>query len=453
MSELRWGSDQVYTTTASTLDARKQQIPISDLPRTIQDAVQVTRQLGVRYLWVDALCIIQGSDSEAIRDWQRESAKMSDVYSGAFLTLAAASSSSVHQGIFATRKNQYQIGCSIPYTSLSQPNTSSTLLVCEERPDFADTLKESLHSRGWTLQERHLSKRILYYNSEQISFECRYSIILESESGSRHSTLLQRPAYTKLPGRELYSGVYRISAVKEGLTMSGNELDWNHIVEDYTSRNLSHEQDKLPALSGMAHLYHQSIGDDYLAGLWKTTICDGLLWEHKPTYRYEKTTKRSRPSQYRAPSWSWASLDGNVRYPGSLQPQGPDHNASLVDYHITLAGIDPFGQVSDGWISIRGQLKRVRFTGNRYRKLVNLHYGEEHSEVTTSLDMILTGEAHKVGQGELPEPWCLLLRGGGAGLILTPTENKVREFERLGTFLTHSPDWCDGWKEETITIV
>ncbi|KAF2179911.1 HET-domain-containing protein [Zopfia rhizophila CBS 207.26] len=99
-----WGSDPTLTTTASSLETRKKGIHMMDLPQTIYDAVVITRRLGIGYLWVDALCILQGTDDLAITDWKRESSKMADIYGNAFLTIAAAAPRSGREGIYFSRK-------------------------------------------------------------------------------------------------------------------------------------------------------------------------------------------------------------------------------------------------------------------------------------------------------------------------------------------------------------
>lgn len=81
-----WGKAQNYTTTLATLDEFRHDIDESRLPKTITDAVALTRALGLEYLWVDALCIIQGNPE----DWERQSSKMHQVYSNAYLTICAS---------------------------------------------------------------------------------------------------------------------------------------------------------------------------------------------------------------------------------------------------------------------------------------------------------------------------------------------------------------------------
>lgn len=90
---------------------------------------------------------------------------------------------------------------------------------------------------------------------------------------------------------------------------------WDHILQLYTARNLTNPHDKLPALSAMAQRYSQSTGADYLAGLWKPTFRQDLLWQHHPSYPYITVSDGGNPMRggdYRAPSWSWAAVDGVI---------------------------------------------------------------------------------------------------------------------------------------------
>jgi hypothetical protein len=97
-----WGKSLAYTTTTKNLQAHKQDggIEYAQLPKTLQDAVFLTRYLGIRYLWADCLCILQ--DDKA--DWEYEASRMADVYSNAYLTIAATRASHCGEGFLQARK-------------------------------------------------------------------------------------------------------------------------------------------------------------------------------------------------------------------------------------------------------------------------------------------------------------------------------------------------------------
>ena len=96
-----WATGQTLTTTRENLATHKDEIPFERLPRTIKDAITITRDLGIQFLWVDALCIVQDSlDGE---DWQRESAKMGSIYGNAYVTIAAEISENCTDGFLNER--------------------------------------------------------------------------------------------------------------------------------------------------------------------------------------------------------------------------------------------------------------------------------------------------------------------------------------------------------------
>lgn len=95
-----WGKDKLITTTSQTIASHLSGIPLAVLPKTFGDAVTLTRNLGLRYLWIDSLCIIQDSRE----DWQIESSKMADIYHNSFLTIAAISSPDSRGGCFCPEK-------------------------------------------------------------------------------------------------------------------------------------------------------------------------------------------------------------------------------------------------------------------------------------------------------------------------------------------------------------
>ena len=137
-------------------------IATSALPQTIQDAITVTRKLGLRYLWVDALCIIQ--DSALDRD--TELTKMDRIYQNAQLTKSAASAERSQDGFLANRlwRRDNRPSTSFLRIPYAYPNGERGNVLLRESYTYYP-LKESLNRRGWALQGRVLSSRILIYSS------------------------------------------------------------------------------------------------------------------------------------------------------------------------------------------------------------------------------------------------------------------------------------------------
>ncbi|KAH7132714.1 hypothetical protein EDB81DRAFT_659823, partial [Dactylonectria macrodidyma] len=135
---------------------------------------------------------------------------------------------------------------------------------------------------------------------------------------------------------------------------------WNYLVEDYTRLKLTHEVDRLPALSGIAVSASKVISSEhntksphtitYIAGIWSTHLPAALFWTCSPT--------SYRPRCYRAPTFSWASVEGAISYhPPLIRSRGGYDTywvCEILGFSSTAKGLDPHGQVSSGWIEVRG---------------------------------------------------------------------------------------------------
>lgn len=130
----------------------------------------MTRQLNIRYLWVDSLCIIQGQNSEATNDWEVESQKMDQVLRNAYFTLMASGSPSAHDGLFPERREQDRF-TEIPVISGDLGRSDVGYLGPD--PSERSFFDEDLHRRGWVFQEAFLSTRALSFGSSELSWRCR----------------------------------------------------------------------------------------------------------------------------------------------------------------------------------------------------------------------------------------------------------------------------------------
>ena len=161
-----WGLSRHIVTDTTNLELHKTRIPYSCLPKTFQDAILLTKSIGIRYLWIDSLCIIQDN----IQDWKNEAAKMADVYGNAYCTIAATGSHGDQEGVFIPRAEQDV--CNLKY------GESNTKILVTSIEDDISALKE-LHSdsplsnRAWTLQEKLLSRRIIHFTRSRAIWECR----------------------------------------------------------------------------------------------------------------------------------------------------------------------------------------------------------------------------------------------------------------------------------------
>ena len=282
-----WGNSCTFKATSANINALKASIPFTELPKTIRHAIIVAYRLGIRYLWVDALCIIQGTDRIALTDWRSESSRSQHIYQGAFITIAATSAASSEDGLFQ----------GLPAMRTASPPLKSgakndnLLYIGPDPPPYLAHM-EPLNSRGWALQEKILSNRILSYGKAGLSWQCRKSQHLETV---RDSDLTQSERLTYLNEEDII------------------HKDWRTIIEDYSGRNLTNGHDRLVALYGLSAAISNKNKDKYLAGVWKSDLAVQLLWRHSKKGSKPRSHYKRQP-QYLAPSWSWASVEGKIEF-------------------------------------------------------------------------------------------------------------------------------------------
>ena len=325
-----WGlPNKTFLTTRDTIAEMKAGFPIGDAPATFRDAIRVTRCLGIRYLWIDSLCIIQRDD-----DWKLEASRMGSVYANSFLTIAAANAKDDNDGFLCTRTDVL--------TSLKiMSSTGRSAQVYLQTQDdginvHAYNTKQPLDTRGWTLQERYLPQRTLQFGSTEISWECQCTKSHESQtdhySGISHSTLLLKPYPTD-------SGGFSYSS-------------WYTMVFMFTGRALRYDTDKLPALSGLATEVAKFNQGTYYAGLWWEDMASGLLW-----YR-GCASELDKPSAFLAPSWSWASLNGHLIYddqPAKVKLA----DVAFHDCELERELGKPYGAVKSGWLHLSAPIVKL----------------------------------------------------------------------------------------------
>ncbi|KAH8683333.1 heterokaryon incompatibility protein-domain-containing protein, partial [Tricladium varicosporioides] len=244
---------------------------MSSLPKTFEDAVVITRFLGIRYLWIDALCILQDCED----DWRVQAANMAQVYKNSFLTISAVDSEDSRGGCFLPRPPMTRL----KFKPLDSP---SEIFFAQHTPYGPLSRKTKLDNRAWCFQEMVLSPRVLLYGHEMMGWLCNSTKLHENS---------QSPISLPKRGSRL---------LEEYNGQRNHTLSWMKLVEDYTSRDLTFERDKLPACLTK---------DYYLAGLWRKDLLVLFLW--RVTFGYNKMIS-DRTTQCQAPSWSWASINGAV---------------------------------------------------------------------------------------------------------------------------------------------
>ncbi|CAJ2505763.1 Uu.00g131570.m01.CDS01 [Anthostomella pinea] len=317
--------------------------------RTFRDAFEIIERLGVRYLWIDRLCIVQDS----AEDWRVEALTMQTVFRHGFLNIAALGSADDEGGCFHEPNPSLIAPTILDLGPRDGKLASFYRLDAEDWAWQSAFVGEPLLSRAWVLQERILATRTLYFGSKQVFWECYESNCCETipkwRLMLRHRS--RNPSLQEPAG----SDTWKILIDPGDRSIIGATTGWLDVVGTYCQCSLSSPDDKLVALSGLAKhmggvLTRRGAGQSvYLAGLWQDTMPESLLWKPK--------ARAHRPPSYRAPSWSWAALDGDLNF---VQYPVCKWHVNLVNAMTTPRAIDPAGELTGGTIWLRGPLVQVR---------------------------------------------------------------------------------------------
>lgn len=381
-----WGTCPQTKTTQSTIHDHLAGILVSALPATTRDAIRLCQALDIPYLWVDSLCILQDDPD----DWRSEASEMASIYGRSALTITTPHNSHCDQILsdpdMKQRENphwpklpwEHRRGGKIVTGSVTvRPRLLSSS--GDPFPLSNGNSNPPWMTRGWTLQEWLLSPRVLHCGRERV-WDCYETWHTESRR-TWSSTFASALNDTENASDGLASHIFaRLARLDPNIRGGGLDTHWARLVEEFTSRTLSREMDKLPAMSGLAakfmeHSHAKAPGARYLAGLWNykginpfegrtyptSQIPLGLLW------RRSGAEPMRSPADYRAPSWTWAALDGPVR---SFHLHWPLNYASdrfkaskiisLLEVQNATCVYDPpdsCSLVQTGWIDATGLLK------------------------------------------------------------------------------------------------
>lgn len=375
-----WGEAQPHQTTTSNVSAYSAGIDTFLLPQTIRDAISVTRTLGLQYLWVDSLCIVQDSDEDKLHELGRM--HLIDRY--AYFTIIAASAERVSDGFLQHRRANHGItllflcpvrppapGKSVEDVLRVGKVRATSLGITEHGTVLSggDSASEPIHKRGWCLQELYMSPRALIFTSETLRFRCQ-QITKNIGNSFYHlaSTELRLPDVLFCP--DASPPMERRS--KEWWAI---HRAWFDIVHQYARRTIGQASDKLVACGALAEAFHRVLGSDYLAGLWRDTLLQDLLWVRMEDDRLRRKTGDIRPAQYCAPSWSWAAVEGAVRIRTEPELVDVQTVAEVVRCDVALNDQDlPFGEVTGGVLVLRAALIQPECA---------LRFGSSRDEVPT----------------------------------------------------------------------
>ncbi|KXX73279.1 hypothetical protein MMYC01_210630 [Madurella mycetomatis] len=349
-----WRRGETMKLETARLGEYSRQVRLESLAPTLRDAVTVTRKLGLRYIWIDALCILQDADEV---DKQLELGTMGDTFSNAEVVIAAAAAWESSESFFVDQSPLYMSPCLIGVqgTVSGSRNSHGDFRAIYALPSRKYTHNSSdlscsrIRTRAWVFQEERLARRVVYFGDHQITVRCNAC----QESAQQVEFALGRRAKVRpypntirpdvvgfaleLLKRRLSGWTAALKSRIPNLSHRGwrrspapqarieeesglpfdymGDLDgpprqlqtwvWWSLIEQYSIRSMTVSTDKLPAIQGLAARVQQRI-----------------------RARQAETESRSVKPPFRAPSWSWASVDGAIK-----------NNSLAGDSNSTATGI------------------------------------------------------------------------------------------------------------------
>lgn len=454
-----WGIGRgMPQTTKNTLEAHRQNIAWDSLPKVFQEAMLLTKALGVHYLWADALCIVQDDPADRLR----ASFEMDNIFGNALLTIAATSAADPTKSLFVPKTQSFKI------QATDNKGTLSKIYVREQPPHYSfkapfvegahmndwelpfnttqeDNARTPLLRRAWAYIERLLSPRVLHFTESEMILECREAFQCEcgriddtifdarmTDSVKREFANATAQRGDNSDGEYVDSLASRLVATSltadtvAGAAETSNALElWSYIVTEYTARNLTNDEDRLLAIAGVAKSFLAATGSGYIAGHWINNTL-GLLW-----YPNEGTHCR-RPrhvSGHNVPTWSWASVEGS---PILFDNASAMDLACSVSFPSDQVGL--FSPVSGDTAEMRAAMAcEVTFHENSLSECFLTRNG---ISVEFQPDVIpLRGEdAVKAGEMLICVLVSMSFRSSILGLILKKSPNKVSKYRRVGRF-------------------
>ncbi|KAJ0117896.1 hypothetical protein J7T55_014346 [Diaporthe amygdali] len=286
-----WGDGVMFRLLKDNIEELKQDIPISQLPKVFQDALYAATEIGVCYIWIDSLCIIQDSEE----DWTHEAKRMGDVYLYGEFNIAATGYENGSFGLFNERKALSHVHPPLRFECVLRSEYKSKrsfdgIYVRVSEIEFGQEILSSfLMQRAWVAQERVLSAATLHYTPGKVWWECSHLVANEAFS----------------PSIPIWDDVQLSPAggIRSLNTKSEREdiySFWNKFIGYYAGADMTYDQDRFPAAAGIARVLSELIDDNLIAGIWEGDLVRSLVMN-----RY--CSRASIPSVQLAPSWSWAS--------------------------------------------------------------------------------------------------------------------------------------------------
>jgi hypothetical protein len=401
---------------------KREGIRLEELPKTFREAIDFATHIEkVGYIWIDALCVLQDERD----DWLSQSVQMDQVYGNSYLNLSATASNNSEGGLYVTRAHELLWEDTTDLNTAGISGLQRSKVIDTQAPvsrkswtdppelrrcvvldaSFWDELvnEAPVNKRAWVLQERMMAPRVLHFCKDQIAWEC-------PECDQAETRPLGIPAF-QLRSDDVFVGI-RLKGLSpqhgEQLRRARLQTDidpdrhlhpeifafelWKHIVEVYSKTQATEEGDKLVALSGIARWMASEIGTrkkpaPYVAGLWRKYLESQLLWRVEPRFDRQNrvfTHSSTRPSCYRAPSFSWASVEADEKK-GIVYGEVTDQGIliRIHDLDVQPQSLDrPYGLLKKGArIFLSGKLRKAELflfggNGDHHSKYSNLNPGK-----------------------------------------------------------------------------
>ncbi|KAK7415044.1 hypothetical protein QQX98_006182 [Neonectria punicea] len=407
-----WGGRQDFTLTTKNIDSCRRNIPTNKLPQTIKDAVTVTKELGLRYLWVDSLCTIQ----DDAKDQEREIKLMSDVYETAYVTISAASAKTCRDGFLAPRQPEL---ATIPYVL---PNGELGGLNLHQGLDAAD---EPIHSRAWTLQEHINACRILEYGTQQLRRTCRDPRQSNGLQGLKQLAPRVDPAVFGKCISEIWREPEKVL-----------HHCWQPLVRNYTQRSLQIPEDKPRAIHAIAMEYKKKMHSEYKAGLWRRSLKQELLWQRDVS----DTSRQPRRLDHRCPSWTWLSVDSAVITWAVPRRPMADESLKIIHCHANdrLWYAEELSDSLISYLCVEGHMRQALWLPKQGLLVPD---GKTKDRPIANVVVDVPGEIDLSKADEVVVK-CLEIVKDATGLVLLGANRASHPigFQRVGLWTTYSQD-------------
>ncbi|KAK1637532.1 hypothetical protein BDP81DRAFT_460224 [Colletotrichum phormii] len=313
----------------------QEHVDFDNLPKTFQDAITVTRGLGIDYIWIDTLCIIQDDKT----DWERESTKMEEVFSAAYCTISAASAKSSLDGFLSDRAPR-------PSVHLRVKDLPDVLYVCAHIDNFhQDVELAEINRRGWVLQERALSRRSIYFTPTQVYWECGFGIRCETLGRLYNS-------------KAVFLGDANFPQSALEYYRDGRQLLIQDLYERYSALAFTMASDRAVAILGLQTRLARALKTQAAHGSFEKYFARSILWKRDQPADMTIITQ----STWLVPTWSWFSKTGKIQYMDlefdKIEWANTDFESPFSRHPDMLSGASYYGRDEDHTI-LRGVARGI----------------------------------------------------------------------------------------------